>query len=90
MSATLDNFLTKHLKLWKDEGVPAPMNELQSIAAWLSVLGSHGVEETKERMRARMLLLMHAANDLDKAGPAAVEEAGIYEHRPDIRPKDAP
>lgn len=81
MSDAVDKFLTDNLKLWKDEGVPAPMNELQSIAAWLRCLGEHGQEETISRMRARMVLLMNAANDLHDAGPEAEDAAGIYERR---------
>lgn len=87
MSKQLDNFLTDHLRMWKDEGIEAPLNELQSIQAWLSCLGQHGLEETKNRMRARMLLLMKTANNLHVAGPEAEAEAGIYDNRPDMRPK---
>lgn len=84
---SVDKFLTDHLRLWKDEGVAAPANELQSIQAWLRCLGTYGVEETKKRMRARMVILMGAANDLHDAGPEAEDAAGIYDDRPDMRPE---
>ena len=82
----IDTFLTDHLKLWKDEGIPAPCNELQSIQAWLACLGRHGQKETASRMRARMLLLMRVANELHEQGSKVEDEAGIYENRPDMRP----
>lgn len=75
------DFLFEHLKLWKDEGIPAPENELQSISTWLSYLGMHGAEATKDTMRARMLLLMEAANTLYALGPEAEDKVGIYEKR---------
>lgn len=77
----IDSFLSKHLRLWKDEGVPSPSNELQSIQAWLSCLGQHGKDETANRMRARMVLLANAANTLHKAGREAEDAAGIYDQR---------
>lgn len=82
------DFLVKHLKLWKDAGIPAPANELQSIQGWLRYLGQHGAEETKSAMRKRMVLLMQAANDLYKEGPEAEDAVGIYDNRPEMRPKD--
>ena len=82
------DFLNEHLKLWKDSGIPAPANELQSIQGWLRYLGQHGAEETKSAMRKRMVLLMQAANDLYKEGPEAEDAVGIYEHRPEMRPKE--
>lgn len=81
-----DKFLTDHLKFWKDSGIPAPGNELQSIQGWLTYLGEHGAEQTKDTMRKRMILLMEAANDLYEEGPAAEDAAGIYDNRPDLRP----
>ena len=77
-------FLTDHLKLWEDLGIPAPVNELQSIYTWLGHLSQHGAEKTMETMRTRMLLLMRAANDLHDEGPAAEKAAGIYDNRPDM------
>ena len=88
MSDTLDKFLTDHLRMWKDEGVEAPLNELQSIQAWLSCLGHHGLEETTNRMRARMLLLQNTAIELYAQGPEAEAKAGIYDNRPDMKPED--
>lgn len=79
-----DKFLIDHLKLWKQEGIPAPINELNSIAGWLEFLGKHGEEATKTTMRTRMLLLMTAASDLHKSGKE--DEFGIYENRPDLKP----
>jgi hypothetical protein len=81
-----DSFLTDHLRMWKDEGVPAPVNELQSIAAWLRTLGELGAEKTIEAMRSRMLLLMEAAQELHNAGPAGEAAAGIYDKRPEAKP----
>jgi hypothetical protein len=75
-------FLEDHLKLWKDLGIPAPENELQSIDAWLHHLCQHGEEETKKAMRKRMILLLQAANDLHARGPEAEDAAGIFERRP--------
>ena len=82
----LDTFLIEHLKLWKDLGVPAPANELQSIAAWLAYLGEHGAEKTIETMQVRMMLLTDAVEKLHKAN--AEEVHGIYDERPDLRPTD--
>jgi hypothetical protein len=80
-----DEFLLQHLKMWKDLGIPAPLNELQSIEAWLQHLGRYGLEETKRVMRVRMVLLMSAANALHSKGPEA--EDIIYADRPDMRPQ---
>ena len=84
-----DPFLVEHLKLWKDSGVPAPANELQSIAAWLRASASLTKEELQSRMRLRMILLMDASIDLYKEGREAEDIAGIYDNRPDMRPDDA-
>ena len=88
MTDAADKWLTDHLRLWKDEGVDAPLNELQSIAAWLRYLGEHGEKKTKETMRARMLLLMNASIDLHDQGPEAEAAAGIYDNRPDLKPAE--
>ena len=85
MSKEYDEFLAGHLKLWKDEGVPAPANELQSIQAWLSCLGNNGLEETKKRMRARMMLLMREANKINQLGTEVEDEIGIYDNAPEKR-----
>lgn len=77
----VDQFLIDNLKLWKDEGMPAPMNELQSIAAWLRCLGNFGEKETGSRMRTRMALLMKASNELADLGEETVKAAGIYDRR---------
>lgn len=79
--------LIKHLKLWRDEGIDAPNNELQSIQAWLACLGANGVQATSDRMRNRMLLLMKTANSLHNEGSDAEEAAGIYDNRPEMRPE---
>jgi hypothetical protein len=83
----MEDFLNEHLKLWKDEGIPAPVNELQSIQGWLRCLVQNGAEETADIMRKRILLLGQAAIDLHKAGPEAEDKVGIYENRPDLRPE---
>ena len=82
----VDKFLADHLRMWKDEGVPAPVNEIQSIHAWWGMLKTHGEEETKKRMAARLILLQNAAEDLNARGPEAEAEAGIYDNRADLRP----
>lgn len=82
----LPAWIYRHLVMWEDEGVDAPLNELQSINAWLMYLGRHGQEKTIETMRARMVLLMKAASRLHAAGPEAEEAEGIYKNRPDKRP----
>lgn len=74
--------LADHLKLWEDSGIPAPANELQSIQAWLRSLNVNGLEETRKRMRERMVLLVHAASSIHKAGAAAEDALGIYENVP--------
>jgi len=80
----LEDFLIEHLKMWKDEGVPAPVNELQSIAAWLRESG-HGLKEMQDKMRRRMLLLMKTAGALDEQhGIDGAVLAGIYANRPDL------
>lgn len=79
----LDDFLIDHLKMWKDEGVPAPVNELQSIAAWLRE--SCNVKEMQDKMRKRMLMLMTVAGALDEQhGVDGAVLAGIYANRPDL------
>lgn len=83
MSEEYKDFLRENLRMWADSGVPAPVNELQSIHAWLGCLGQHGEEETKKRMRARMILLMRAVNELADEGVEAEIAAGIYDLRPD-------
>jgi len=83
-----DPFLVEHLKMWKDSGIPAPLNELQSIAAWLRASGSLTKEELQDRMRKRMILLMDASIDLHKEGLEAEDIAGIYNNRPELRPTD--
>jgi hypothetical protein len=77
----LQQFLVDHLKLWKDEGIPAPLNELQSIQSWLYTFGAHGQEETLNRMRQRMLILQAAAEAVHAQGEAFEDEVGIYEKR---------
>jgi len=80
----LEDFLIDHLKMWKDEGVPAPVNELQSIAAWLRE-SSYGLKQMQDKMRQRMLLLMKTANALDEQhGIDGAVLAGIYANRPDL------
>lgn len=80
--------LADHLKLWKDTGVLAPRNELQSIQAWLQTLGRLGKEETLNLMRKRLLLLMEASIAIHEAGPEAEDEFGIYDEAPEMRPKN--
>ena len=80
-------FLEEHLRFWKDSGIPAPRNELHSIQAWLrTIAGMKDIEEVKQVMRLRLVLLMEAANDLHDAGEAAIDEAGIYDNAPELKP----
>lgn len=80
----LEDFLIDHLKMWKDEGVPAPVNELQSIATWLRE-SSYGLKQMQDKMRMRMLLLMKTANALDEQHNIdGAVLAGIYANRPDL------
>lgn len=83
-----DPFLVEHLKMWKDSGVPGPVNELQSIAAWLRLSGTCDKKELQSIMRKRLILLMDASQDLHKEGREAEDIAGIYDNRPDLKPKD--
>ena len=83
-----DSFLAEHLKMWKDSGIPAPLNELQSIAAWLRASASMSKEELQKAMRARMYLLMDASQELHAEGRAMEDLVGIYDNRPDLRPED--
>lgn len=79
------SFLLPFLRMWKDEGLSAPVNELQSISAWL-YKSCDGLEPLKSAMRARMLLLMRAADQLNDEGLEAEIKAGIYDNRPDMIP----
>ena len=83
-----DAWLVEHLKMWKESGIPAPVNELQSIAAWLKASGTMTKEDLQNTMRARMVLLMDAANDLHAEGLEVEDLAGIYDNRPDLRPEE--
>ena len=78
----MEDFLVEYLQCWKDEGVPAPVNELQSISSWLRE--SCNVEEMQRKMRCRMVLLMNAASALNEQGLDAEIMAGIYKNRPDL------
>lgn len=81
-----DAWLVEHLKMWKESGIPAPLNELQSIAAWLRASASMTKEELQSAMRARMILLMQASQELHAEGREMEDLAGIYDNRPDLRP----
>ena len=76
-----DKFLTDHLRIWKESGIPAPLNEIQSIHAWMNQLEKNGAEETLRRMAARLVLLNRAAIELHELGPDAEKEAGIYDNQ---------
>jgi hypothetical protein len=88
MKMNTDAWLAEHLKMWKESGIPAPLNELQSIAAWLRASGSMSKEELQKAMRARMLLLMNASQELHAEGREMEDLVGIYDNRPDLRPDD--
>ena len=77
-----EDFLVDYLKMWKSDGIPAPLNELQSIAAWLRA--SCNVEEMQNAMRLRMILLMKAVEAINEKGLDAEILAGIYANRPDL------
>ena len=74
----VDQWLADFLKLWKDTGEKAPRNELQSIFAWLSIVGSQDSKEVAALMRKRMALLLKSVNAIHKAGPEVEDEYGIY------------
>lgn len=74
-----DRFLTDNLRFWKESGIPAPKNEIQSIHAWMGNLQKNGAEATLKSMAARLVLLNRAAQDLHAQGPEAEKAAGIYE-----------
>ncbi len=80
-------YLCEHLIMWMDEGIPAPLNEAQSIQSWLSYLSSHTKEETMDTMRKRMILLGKTASDIYEKGREAEKEVGIYKNRPDLDPQ---
>lgn len=75
-------FLIEHLKMWKDSGVPAPVNELQSIAAWLRETSD--VKKMQNSMRNRMLILMKAATAINDKGIDYEILTGIFDNRPDL------
>jgi len=75
-----DAFLTDNLRMWKASGIPAPLNEIQSINAWMERLKDVGAEETLKSMAARLVLLNRAAQELHAAGPEAEKTAGIYDN----------
>ena len=79
-----DALVRSHLKLWKESGINAPINEGNSIQAWLRFLGGHTKEETLSAMRQRMILLMNAAQEVYDEGPETEDELGIYDNRPDM------
>ena len=85
-TADYKDLVRAHLKLWAESGIPAPVNEGNSIQAWLRFLGCHTKEETLDAMRQRMILLMQAANEVHKEGPDVENALGIYDNRPDLRP----
>lgn len=74
-----DRFLTDNLRMWKASSIPAPLNEIQSIHAWMGMIYEKGPEETLKTMAARLVLLNRAAQELHAQGPAAEKAAGIYE-----------
>lgn len=71
-------FLADHLKIWEGTGEQAPVNEIQSIQAWLMMLGRHGAESVKDTMRKRMSLLMYAASAIHEGGVESEDQYGIY------------
>lgn len=78
---SFDKFLTDHLRFWKESGIRAPLNEIQSIHAWMNQLKDKGAEETLRRMAARLVLLNRAAIELHELGHDAEKEAGIYDNQ---------
>ena len=69
-----EDLVRAHLCFWKESGIPAPDNELQSIQSWLRFAGSHTKEELLSTLRQRMILLMQAANALHAEGPEAEDK----------------
>ena len=83
-TADYKDYVRAHLKFWAESGVPAPESEIQSIQAWLRYSAGHTIEEMKDTLRQRMMLLMEAAEEVYAAGPSEEDRIGIYNNRPDI------
>lgn len=83
-TADYKDYVRAHLKFWAESGIPAPASEIQSIQAWLRYSGGHTIEEMKDTLRQRMMLLMNAANEVHKEGPEAEDTVGIYDNRPNM------
>jgi hypothetical protein len=85
--AKYDDYVRSHLKMWAESGIPAPVNEGNSIQSWMSYLGSHTKDQTLDTMLQRMLLLMDAANEAHDLGHEVEDAIGIYDNRPDLKEK---
>ena len=84
-TAKYDDYLKSHLKFWAESGIHAPESEINSIQAWLSHSSDcRDLEQMQDTLRARLILLMKAAEEVYAAGPAAEDRLGIYANRPDI------
>ncbi len=82
-----EHYVNAHLKLWAESGIPAPVNEVNSIQSWLMFLASNGKDKTIDTMRQRMNLLLNAAQKVHESGTDKEDEIGIYDNRPDLRGK---
>ena len=83
-TADYKDYVRAHLKFWVESGVPAPASEINSIQSWLRFSCGHTMEEMQDTLRQRMMLLMKAAEEVNKEGPEAEDAAGIYDNRPNM------
>lgn len=79
----VESFLRSHLKMWMDSGIPAPLNELQSISGWLRT-SAEGMRPMQMAMRNRIILLLREVAKLSNEGIEAEIREGIYDERPDL------
>ena len=78
------DYVRAHLKFWAETGLSAPKSEINSIQAWLYFTSGHTLEEVQDTMRARLSLLMEAAEEVYAGGAEAEDAVGIYDNRPDM------
>ena len=82
--ADYEDYVRAHLKFWKESNIPAPESEINSIQAWLGYSSGRTIEEMQDTLRARLILLMEAAERVYAEGPEAEDTVGIYDNRPNM------
>lgn len=83
--AEYEDYLRSHLKFWKESNVPAPASEINSVQAWLSHSSDcRDLEQMQDTLRARLILLMKAAEEVYAEGTAEEDRLGIYANRLDM------